>query len=366
MGEIIWAGFSMTLFAAIITATKRNQSTSDKILSAWLFLMAIDFANLGIHSNLTDGFFIPSTFLLFNPAFYLYTRSLTDSKFSLRWIQILHLLPYIFLELIKLIFPLELNVYSFFDADTTLWLRLLFAISLIASILIYNIMSVQMVHRHRMNLKNIFSTIEVNHRITWLLFILVIYMVYVFSTTLWGIIGFVQSNFDPVSLYNYIWSLVLTCILGFYGIKQEAIFPGHRSKSQSIEKKYPQSNLSKDLKQDIKAKLIDYMENDKAFLNSDLNMPMLAEAFQIPKYQITEVLNTELGKNFFLFVNEYRIHAVKKMLKDPENDKYSIESLAYDCGFNSKSTFFAVFKSFVKQTPLQYRKTARMNSNPSQ
>ncbi|HEY6915810.1 MAG TPA: helix-turn-helix domain-containing protein, partial [Paludibacter sp.] len=63
---------------------------------------------------------------------------------------------------------------------------------------------------------------------------------------------------------------------------------------------------------------------------------------KIPKYQITEVLNTELGNNFFQFVNHYRVEAVKMMLSDPKN-KYSIEAIGYECGFSSKSSFYTVF-----------------------
>ena len=82
---------------------------------------------------------------------------------------------------------------------------------------------------------------------------------------------------------------------------------------------------------------------------------MVSEKINIQRHSLTEVLNMELGKNFYQFVNEYRVNAVKSMLSDGKNDLLSIEGIGYDCGFNSKSTFFAVFKSFTGITPLQFK-----------
>jgi len=80
---------------------------------------------------------------------------------------------------------------------------------------------------------------------------------------------------------------------------------------------------------------------------------------KIPKYQLTEVLNSDIGKSFFHFVNFYRVDAVKQMLADPKN-KYSIEAIGYECGFSSKSSFYTVFKNMTGETPVSFR-----NSIPS-
>jgi AraC-like DNA-binding protein len=83
---------------------------------------------------------------------------------------------------------------------------------------------------------------------------------------------------------------------------------------------------------------------------------MVSKAIKVPKYQITEVLNTEIGKNFFQFANMYRIEAVKRMLSN-SNNKYSIEAIGYECGFSSKSSFFTVFKNMTGKTPVSYRQS---------
>ena len=369
MEKIIWAGFSMALFAAILNVTKKQLSVSDKLLSAWLFLLAIDFGNLGILSLTTDYSLIPSSFFLFNPALFLYARSLTKPAFTLKWRQLLHLLPYIFFELSKIFIPITLNSESFFVFDHNLWLRVLFTTAFIASLIAYNALSILMVHKHRLNLKNEFSNITDNQRIAWLLYLIIAYNIYVFSVSLWGLWGFISSDFEATKTYNYLASMALTFSLGFYGIRQEEIYKRRQKRTkpesepiaepEDVVVRYSQSNLSEDRKLQIKQAIIRFFNEEKPYLKSELNMLMLSQVLVVPKHQLTEVLNTQIGSNFFQFVNEYRVQAVKEKLADHKNDDYSIEAIGYECGFSSKSSFFSVFKLVAGQTPLQYRKSVR-------
>jgi AraC-like DNA-binding protein len=97
-----------------------------------------------------------------------------------------------------------------------------------------------------------------------------------------------------------------------------------------------------------------YFEKEKPYLNPELSMSLLSEKLNIPKHHLTEVLNGNLGRNFFRFVNEYRVHEVQKSLSNPKNP-YSIEAIGFESGFNSKSTFFSVFKRITGLTPKEYK-----------
>ena len=70
---------------------------------------------------------------------------------------------------------------------------------------------------------------------------------------------------------------------------------------------------------------------------------------------ISQVLNEHMNQNFFDFINRYRIEWVKELLSDPGNNDQKIFSLAYDSGFNSKSTFYNLFKKTVGVTPTVFR-----------
>ena len=65
-------------------------------------------------------------------------------------------------------------------------------------------------------------------------------------------------------------------------------------------------------------------------------------------------VNKKVGKNFYDFVNQYRLEEFKRLLSDPKNRNLTLLSLAIDCGFNSKSSFNRHFKKVTGQTPSQY------------
>jgi len=100
MEVIAWIGLAQALFSGILTLSKEKRGTQDKLLTAWLFLLAIEFLTFGLESKIFPNFvLLTNSFLLLNPALYLYTRALTNSRFHLKWIQLLHLLPYLFFKI---------------------------------------------------------------------------------------------------------------------------------------------------------------------------------------------------------------------------------------------------------------------------
>jgi len=361
METVIWVGFSIALFAGILTVTKKQLSVSDKLLSAWLFLLAIDYGNIGITYLSYDITIIPSSFFLFNPAFYLYSRSLTNEKFKLKLVQLLHLVPYIFFEFSNHYFALIFDVDVFFIRDNNLWIRLLYSMSFIVSLVAYNTLSISAVHKHRINLRNEFSNISQNQKLAWLLFVVISYNVYILTATALGLFGFFNNNFEVSSLFNYSATLGLTFALGFYGIRQDEIYKIKLEQAgpDPTEERYRKSKLTDDMKEEIKTRILSYFKEKAPFFNPELSMLLLSEELNIPKHQLTEVLNTIIGKNFFQFVNEYRVEAVKQKLSDRSSDKFSIEVIGYDCGFSSKSSFFSVFKNITGHTPTQFKNSIR-------
>lgn len=120
--------------------------------------------------------------------------------------------------------------------------------------------------------------------------------------------------------------------------------------------KYQNSGLSPDQAQTIGQQLIQLMEQEHLYLNADLKLSDLASAVGYTSNIVSQVLNTELGKSYSGFVNQYRINFAKKRLQEPDSDAL-IVTIAHDAGFNSKATFNGVFKKMVGMTPSVYRKS---------
>lgn len=87
----------------------------------------------------------------------------------------------------------------------------------------------------------------------------------------------------------------------------------------------------------------------------ELTLKDLASALDIYPHYITQVLNTVFNQNFYDFINNYRIEEVKERLRDSQYRNLTVLAIAYDCGFNSKSTFNRIFKQKTGLTPTQYR-----------
>jgi AraC-like DNA-binding protein len=309
---------------------------------------------------------LSSSFLLFNPAFFIYVKSLTSEKFKLKPLHLLHLAPFLIFEIIAYIVQEPYSLEKFFVSDSTQWFRFSFGIASVISWFFYNYSSAILVFKHRKRLENEFSTIGSNKSLGWLIFIVVFYNSFCGFAVILGI--FLVSSGNSLFtqyIYNYSALLILIYILGFYGLRQKQIFQpavNEISEPSILPKLIKNSNLTPERINFIRVALIEYVEKEKAYLNPDLNMNFLSEVLNIPKHQLTEVLNSDMGKNFFRFINEYRVEAVKKLLADTKNN-YSIEAIGYECGFNSKSSFFTIFKNITGQTPLIYKLSIEKNNN---
>ena len=102
--------------------------------------------------------------------------------------------------------------------------------------------------------------------------------------------------------------------------------------------------------------LLNHLNKQESYLDSNLSLRSLAEELDIHPNQLSWLLNESLGKNFNEFINHYRIENFKTLSKDPKNSNVTIMGLAYDSGFNSKTVFNTYFKKETGLTPKQFLK----------
>ena len=104
------------------------------------------------------------------------------------------------------------------------------------------------------------------------------------------------------------------------------------------------------------------MEKEKLYQEPELTLQLLSEKLQTPSYLTSQAINEGLKKSFYDLVNGYRIEEAKRLLVDPRNSGFTILSIGFDAGFNSKTTFHTVFKKFTGLTPTEYQKKYRTPS----
>jgi putative ABC transport system permease protein len=101
------------------------------------------------------------------------------------------------------------------------------------------------------------------------------------------------------------------------------------------------------LKKAVKAGL--YYQDPELSLNS------LAEKLGLGPHELSRIINTALKKSFNDFINEYRVADVVQKMQDPAYDHITLLGIAYESGFNSKTTFNRTFKQMTGKSPVEYK-----------
>jgi putative ABC transport system permease protein len=95
---------------------------------------------------------------------------------------------------------------------------------------------------------------------------------------------------------------------------------------------------------------------NRFYEDAELTLSALATKLGISTHDLSRIINLGLDQNFNDFINELRVREVVRKMQDPKYDQITLMGIAYDCGFNSKTTFNRVFKEMTGKTPLEYKK----------
>ncbi len=367
------------LLAGALLLKKSKQPVATRYLALLALLVAI--VNSGYVVMLSDLRAVfpayprlvgPFWFLL-GPAFYGYVRLLTHRPFRTSRLNLLHLLPFV-LECLPVLHAV-LFPESFFEAGYRRllylprtgpipWETLLISNRLMVHLFVYACLSARQVWRYERSYKQEASHPQVTYA-TWLRLAFAGFAGYVIYETTVSLILTVTRSLQP----GYIYFSVFFLSMLLYGIVYLAIahpqilFP---PLTQPQEKPKP-LNLPEVYREQHREKLLALMDAEKPYLQGDLKLRDLADLLDISTHHLTEVLNQEVGKNFYEFINAYRVKEAQARLRDPAYQHYSILSIALDVGFNSKSTFNRLFKQHTRMTPSEYLKSHRIRSkSPSE
>lgn len=98
------------------------------------------------------------------------------------------------------------------------------------------------------------------------------------------------------------------------------------------------------------------MSQDRLYENPELDLPTLASLMDLSGHQLSELINTLLGKGFSRYIREQRIDAAKTMLL--AKPSASVLSVGLSVGFTSQSNFYDAFREITDMTPGKFRKIA--------
>ncbi|WP_299218611.1 helix-turn-helix domain-containing protein [uncultured Aquimarina sp.] len=142
-------------------------------------------------------------------------------------------------------------------------------------------------------------------------------------------------------------------IVGFYNLKHPEIFKiRFPSNNENIPKRknlLDESEIGK-----IQNLVDDFFKKKKGYLRPGLSLSILANEINITTNKLSWVLNNIYKKTFYELVNEYRVEDFSQRINENKHKEFTVVSIAFEVGFNSKSTFYKAFKEIKKMTPSEY------------
>ncbi len=367
--------YQCLLFAVLVVTIGRGKPLSNLMLAGFLVShAAIPLSNL---INFGEAFremalsISPNLFYIFDSAYWLegplllwYVRSLIYKSYHWHWSNLIYLVPFLIYSF---------NVASFFiTVDPATRIEILEGYNLseepnnshyiiLARELFrvaFGVMCLIEIQRYRKTIKDSYSNID-QIDFSWLAMLTVgflvmrIWAVFVSAAIILKVILGFDYDFEVMGLTgNYAMFLLITVLI-FFSLSHSTLFDG-------VEAEYDSAKPEpKDEQAEAKAELVSHhMDSEKPYLNSSLTLEQLASQLQLQPRLLSTIINRHFGKNFFEFINGYRIEEAKRLLRSSEVPRLSVSTIMLDVGFNSKGTFNTFFKKIVGMTPSQYRSSA--------
>jgi len=189
--------------------------------------------------------------------------------------------------------------------------------------------------------------------------ILVIFFVSIFLISIIG--ALFKDEFSLINVTRYIIAYffsVFIIIISFLLYLFPAIVTEPlqiRLNNTQIKEKYQNSGLTIAMASTLRLQLLSSME-EKMFLDPTLSLETLAKKLNTDRYSLSQVINQEFNKNFYEFINDYRINECLAHIDENPHQIDSISDLIYASGFNNKVSFYNAFKKRKSMTPVQYIK----------
>lgn len=349
---------------AMILVFRKPSRRADKILGSLLLLFACELfcisffdksIRLTISSPLQLFLMVVVNFMfLYGVIFYFYVRSLVYEIKIPKGRDIVHFVP--FFLFIAAGTGLYLGGENGAIGSFFLWF--LGALYLLQVVLGggYMVLALNTLRDYRIRSRNRYSNpdkINLNwlNRIT--LMQILLWLISLLNTILILISGSTEG-FGPAP--HIIFYLMMTAIIlftGYFALQHPETFNLHIP--YEPEPALQDRKAAKETEKAQYRHLKEIMKRDKPYLDPDLTIDSLSGQTGLPVYLLSRLINEHGGKNFFNFVNAYRVEEVKDRLMAPGFKSAGVLSIALECGFNSKTTFNTIFKKYTGMTPSAFR-----------
>lgn len=365
---------SLTILQAVVYSAifilNKKRNTSLILLGLYLFTIV----GPGLHFildnfNIKAVYEFPTNFYLLSPPlFYLYTRSVLGVlRKKDYWHLLLGILEFVFFTVLFL-YPQELAEPYYRHLLIPNKILIFVGVVPIYSVS-YLVASTVILRKYKASVKNFYSSAE-ESRLNWIYITnFISIFLYVIDTSASLIL--IKNGYE-INTYMVITLAIAFIVywISIYGLNQKNLLLEIREEdAPSITVEKPVSDHKEIFVAQNSFKLEDYEEKyhrivafvneTKIYKDKEINLFTIANLLQMPYREVSNVINKFANKNFNLFLNEFRVEEAKSLITDDDSDKYTLTWIAEEVGFNSRSTFFAAFKSITGMTPAEFKKSQR-------
>jgi AraC-like DNA-binding protein len=306
--------------------------------------------------------------LLFGPLIYFYTQSVVRKDFAINTRTFYHFLPFIILFLTTEIYFISqpalmqkawlINILQHHIPGSVSMVSTLIFIQFLG----YVIASFQLVSDYKKTAGQHFSSRQQTD-ISWLSSMILFFLVIIVVTILNGLMSQTSLATYYLWVFNFIVAATLFFVLSVWlkALRRPDFFSFTGEEMYSLKPAQPTrqnmpSNSEKEQKRALAQTVLNYMETNKPYLESELTLEQLASRLALKPRMLSQTINETLGQNFFDFINRFRIKEASRLLTNPPDKKITIQEIFYEAGFNSKSSFNTLFKKYTGLTPKEFRK----------
>lgn len=354
------SGAAFLLGFLLLFQGRKFNLEANRFLGLFMFTLALTILEVPLfyqNFNLRHPYLFEAIGLLrflTSPFLYLSILFFTSLKRKFEVTALWHFLPFFIFCLFRLPFFITgKNIRFSYETGQIVFFILKIALPL--QTIIYWLLSFVKLQKHIKNIKQFSSEID-QINLKWLTYFLLILLVIV--TAWFNLVFFNLKALIPFTPLLYLLSIFF---LAYFSLQQKEIFNFNNDELRDLSsiKVYKTENpkrVSGNRLKELDAKLKTLIEEEKVYLENDLNLPRLAKRMEASSNETSFIINELYQDNFYNFINKYRIEEAKLLLLSKKYNKLSIVGIAYESGFNSKTTFNTTFKKYVGQSPTEFVK----------
>lgn len=349
---------------AVFFATYKKKPHIHSVFAAFVLVIGLGQLNFFITYNLPILTYLATSFGLglFNVTalvFYLqgvllyeYVRTITRGRFQLDRFQWVPLVIFSFVFFLKPVTRFEGVLADVFWRDYVFTATVGFAVSAV-----YGGLALRHLKAYSRQLENHISSMD-KFNPEWLMFVckafLLVWILELLPPFFYGRVPFVFEqiavHIKDVVLLGIISYVVLSSLT--YGQHLRAI-PDRDSETKKPEADREEEAGEIQLKIEAMHTL---MAETKLYKKHNLTIEAFSAHLNVPVKDVSQLLNVHAAKNFYEFVNSYRIEEAKALLRSETHKSVAIQQIYEEVGFHSKSSFNTLFKKMVGTTPSRFRK----------